>query len=225
MRNFNILNLFCILSSILLFTLVSCSSESIQIKQQEQSEQQNQQSDIVTGYDNILSIGDSFYSDNLSDGNGKIEVTITDARIYNSLCEAGIALNDTFDYTLIDGINYDKKNDNFLDNDVLLVLTFNIKNIDAKSESHKSEPELYGEYDFRADALGGCTESNRIYFSNHDKMESHYYAFNLMPDETIQFDFGYLVHTNSTPLDKIYFETAATPENGTIVDLKLGEIK
>ena len=201
--------------------LTGCSSGYIQIDNNEQQSTSNQTSE--SGFENILTIGDKFYPYNLYDGSGKMEATIKEAKVIHSLSQADISLNDCFEYTLIDGINYDKKSDSFIDKNALVLVTFSITNLDAISKAHNTDPDLYSEYDFRADALGGCTGGGRVYFSDHDELKSHYYAFNLMPGETKQFVCGYLVDLNVTQLEKINFETAATPENGTIINLGLGD--
>lgn len=209
------------LISVYFCILTGCSSGYIQIDNNEQQTISIQPSE--SGFDNILTIGDKFDPYNLYDGSGNMEATIKGAKIFYSLSQANIKLNDCFEYTLIDGVNYDEDSDCLIDENALVLVTFEITNLSAISKSHDTDPDLYSEYDFRADALGGCTGGGRVYFSMHDDLKSHYYAFNLKPGETKQFIMGYLVDLSSTPLGNICFETAATPENGTIINLNLGD--
>ena len=48
-------------------------------------------------------------------------------------------------------------------------------------------------------------------------------GFHLEPGSTTQIVCGYLVDLHGTSLDKITFNTAATPENGAIINLNLGD--
>ena len=175
-------------------------------------------------------LGERFYAKNLvkSHGSGEIYMTIDRAEVFETLAEAGIALEDTFPDSVVDGIQYDQASGTFRGNRVIVTLHFTVENVNATSAAHAREPESYGEYDFRVDALGACTEGPNFYFSKHDACSAHYYAFHLEPGETTEFEVSYLVYWSDITSDKdtalkhVQFETAYPVTYGTTVDLNLG---
>lgn len=175
-------------------------------------------------------LGERFYAKNLvkSHGSGEIYMTIDRAEVFETLAEAGIALEDTFPDSVVDGIQYDQASGTFRGDRVIVTLHFTVENVNATSPEHAREPESYGEYDFRVDALGTCTEGPNFYFSKHDACSAHYYAFHLEPGETTEFEVSYLVYWSDITSDKdtalkhVQFETAYPVTYGTTVDLNLG---
>lgn len=174
-------------------------------------------------YPIYVDLGESFFAENLiiPFGSGVINATINKAEVFHNLRDAGIELEETFPYTVVDGMNYDTESDTFLNNRVLVKLYFTIENVNATSSEHANEPEKYNEYDFRIDGLGGCTEGSYIYFNKHDECNSHYSTFHLDPGNTTELEVAYLVHLGEIALDSVQFVTAYPYENGTIVDLDL----
>ena len=177
-----------------------------------------------------VALGERFYAKTLVEppaGSGEIYVTIDRAEVFATLAEAGIALEDTFPDSVVDGIQYDQASGTFRGNRVIVTLHFTVENVNATSPEHAREPEFYEEYDFRADALGGCTEGSKIYFSKHDACSGSYYAFHLEPGETTEFEVSYLVYWSNIASDKdtalkhVQFETAYPVTFGTTVDLNL----
>ena len=168
-------------------------------------------------------LGERFYAKNLvqSHGSGEIYVTIDRAEVFTTFAEAGIALEDTFPYSVVDGMHYDQASGKLLHNGVIVTLHFTVENVNATSPEHAWEPELYEEYDFRADALGACTEGPNFYFSKHDACSGSYYAFHLEPGETTEFEVSYLVRLENVPLESVVFQTADTKNRGPWVDLNL----
>ncbi len=169
-------------------------------------------------------LGERFYSKNLVKppaGSGEIYVTIDRAEVFTTLAEAGIALEDTFPYSVVDGMHYDQASGKLLHDGVIVPLHFTVENVNATSPQHAWEPEFYEEYDFRVDALGACTEGPNFYFSKHDACSAHYYAFHLEPGETTEFEVSYLVRLENVPLESVVFQTADTKNGGPWVDLNL----
>ena len=128
----------------------------------------------------------------------------------------------------MDGIQYDQASGTFRGDRVIVTLHFTVENVNATSPEHAREPESYGEYDFRVDALGTCTEGPNFYFSKHDVCSGNYFAFHLEPGETTEFEVSYLVYWSDITSDKdtalkhVQFETAYPVTYGTTVDLNLG---
>lgn len=175
-------------------------------------------------------LGERFYAKSLVQpprGSGEIYVTIDRAEVFATLAEAGIALEDTLPDSVVDGIQYDQASGTFRGDRVIVTLHFTVENVNATSPEHAWEPEFYEEYDFRADALGACTEGPNFYFSKHDACSAHYYAFHLEPGETTEFEASYLVNWSEIASDKdtalkhVQFETTYPVTLGTTVDLNL----
>ncbi len=181
------------------------------------------QEEAKQDYPIYVGLGESFFAENLilPFGNGVINATINKAEVFQNLKDAGIELEETFPYSVEDGVNYDTESDIFLNNRVLVKLYFTIENVNATSPEHADEPERYNEYDFRVDGLGGCTEGPIVYFNKHDEHDSSYYTFHLEPGETTELEVAYLVHLGEIALDSVQFVTAYPYEDGTIVDLNL----
>ena len=168
-------------------------------------------------------LGERFYAKNLvqSHGSGEIYVTIDRAEVFATFAEAGIALEDTCPYSVVDGMHYDQASGKLLHDGVIVTLHFTVENVNATSPEHAWEPEFYEEYDFRVDALGACTEGPNFYFSKHDACSGSYYAFHLEPGETTEFEVSYLVRLENVPLESVVFQTADTKNGGPWVDLNL----
>ncbi len=169
-------------------------------------------------------LGERFYSENLVSppaGSGEIYVTVDRAEVFTTFAEAGIALEDTFPYSVVDGMHYDQASGKLLHDGVIVTLHFTVENVNATSPEHAWEPEFYEEYDFRVDALGACTEGPNFYFSKHDACSGSYYAFHLEPGETTEFEASYLVRLENVPLESVVFQTADTKNRGPWVDLNL----
>ena len=168
-------------------------------------------------------LGERFYAKNLvqSHGSGEIYVTIDRAEVFTTFAEAGIALEDTCPYSVVDGMHYDQASGKLLHDGVIVTLHFTVENVNATSPWHATDPEFYEEYDFEIDALGGCTEGITFYFSKHDACSGSYYAFHLEPGETTEFEVSYLVRLENVPLESVVFQTADTKNGGPWVDLNL----
>ena len=175
-------------------------------------------------------LGERFYSENLVSppaGSGEIYVTVDRAEVFTTFAEAGIALEDTFPYSVVDGMHYDQASGKLLHDGVIVTLHFTVENVNATSPWHATDPEFYEEYDFEIDALGGCTEGITFYFSKHDVCSGNYFAFHLEPGETTEFEVSYLVRWSEIASDKdtalkhVQFETAYPVTLGTTVDLNL----
>ena len=174
-------------------------------------------------------LGERFYAKNLvqSHGGGEIYVTVDRAEVFATFAEAGIALEDTCPYSVVDGMHYDQASGKLLHDGVIVTLHFTVENVNATSPWHATDPEFYEEYDFVIDALGGCTEGITFYFSKHDVCSGNYFAFHLEPGETTEFEVSYLVRWSEIASDKdtalkhVQFETAYPVTLGTTVDLNL----
>lgn len=235
--------LICATLTFTLLLLNSCSFNDIEIEKTSKEETVYDSNAVVSTSDNssisapdssvheeakqeypiYVGLGESFFAKNLilPSGSGVINATINKAEVFHSLKDASIVLEETFPYSIEDGMNYDADSDTFLNNRVLVKLYFTIENVDATSPEHADEPERYNEYDFRADGLGGCTDGPIVYFNKHDEHDSSYYTFHLEPGETTELEVAYLVYLGEIALDSVQFVTAYPYENGTIVDLNL----
>ena len=211
-----------------ILSLCGCASQSIQIKDTS-TEESNKNDQIIAENDKIpdperdTEMGEKFLAKNLivDGGSGEIYMSVDNAKVYDSLSEAGIKSEDCFE--IVDGLNYDAQTDSFLGERKLVLLEFTIENIDATSRSNADSPERFGKYDFRVDDFGGCANGPLVYSDKHGEVSSHYMGFHLEPGSTTQIVCGYLVDLHGTSLDKITFNTAATPENGAIINLHLGD--
>ena len=175
-------------------------------------------------------LGERFYAKTLVEpphGSGEIYVTIDRAEVFTTFAEAGIALEDTCPYSVVDGMHYDQASGKLLHDGVIVTLHFTVENVNATSPWHATDPEFYEEYDFEIDALGGCTEGITFYFSKHDACSGNYFAFHLEPGETTEFEVSYLVRWSEIASDKdtalkhVQFETSYPVTLGTTVDLNL----
>ena len=215
-------------TALLILSLCGCASQSIQIKDASTVESNNN-NQIIAENDKIPNpqkdtvMGERFLAKNLivDGGSGEIYMSVDNAKVYDSLSEAGIKPEDCFE--IVDGLNYKVQEDSFLDGRKLVILEFTVENIDATSRSNADSPERFGKYDFRVDDFGGCTNGPVIYSNKHEEVSSHYMGFHLEPGSTTHILCGYLVDLRGTSLDKINFNTAATPENGAIINLNLGD--
>lgn len=236
--------LLCTALTSALLLLNACSFSDIEIEKIPQGDSVSENNAVVSAPDNAeasdsgssaqeeakqeyplyVDMGESFFAENLilPFGSGVIHATINKAEVFHSLKDAGIVLEETFSYSIEDGMNYDAESDTFLNNRVLVKLYFTIENVDATSPEHADEPERYNEYDFRVDGLGGCTEGPIVYFNKHDEHDSSYYTLHLEPGEKTEIEVAYLVYLGEITLDSVQFVTAYPYENGTIVDLNLG---
>lgn len=213
----------------LLLTLCGCSNDiKIQTTSDLNSERNGQ---IIDNNEKIpdpaqdTKMGERFLAKNLiiDGGSGEIYMSVDSAKVYNTLSDAGLSENDLFESSLLDGMNYDAQTGEFLNNRILLLVNFTVENIDATSREHAVEPEKYDKYDFRVDSFGGCTEGPVIYSDKHGEVSAHYCGFHLEPGESTQIICGYLVDLRNVLLNDVKFNTAATPENGAIIDLNLGD--
>lgn len=112
-------------------------------------------------------IGDKLFAENLvmNGGSGTIYWTINKAEAFKTAQDAGLQLDDMFSGEFADGINWNAAENTFTDNYVLVMLHITIENVDAISRDYAEEPEKYDKYDFRVDALGGCSYGPLMYFS------------------------------------------------------------
>ena len=168
-------------------------------------------------------IGDKLFAENLvmNGGSGTIYWTINKAEAFKTAQDAGLQLDDMFSGEFADGINWNAAENTFTDNYVLVMLHITIENVDAISRDYAEEPEKYDKYDFRVDALGGCSYGPLMYFSKMGECSAHPRAFHLEPGESTEMDAGYLVDLREIDLKEVTFNTAATPEYGTIIALNL----
>lgn len=224
-----------ILTSVIssLIVLNGCALSSIEIKNTSESNmEQDAQIDneqIIINNDKIpnppkdTSLGERFLAKNLilDGGSGEIYMTVNSAKAFDNLSNAGVSIDKTFE--LYDGFNYDSNTGDFLKNRVLVIVNFTVENINATSRAHACEPEKYSEYDFRVDDFGACTSGPIAYSSELGEVPVHPLAFHIEPNETKEIECGYLVDLDEVNLEDICFETAATKENGTIIDLHLGD--
>ena len=58
-------------------------------------------------------------------------MTIDRAEVFATLAEAGIALEDTFPDSVVDGIQYDQASGTFRGNRVIVTLHFTVENVNA----------------------------------------------------------------------------------------------
>lgn len=212
----------------LLLTLCGCSNG---IKIQTTSDLNSETNDqIIKNNDKIpdpaqdTKMGERFLAKNLiiDGGSGEIYMSVDSAKVYNTLSDADLSKNDLFGDSLFDGMNYDAQTGEFLNNRILVLVNFTVENIDAVSREYADEPSKYDKYDFRVDAFGGCTEGPVVYSDKHGEVNAHYFGFHLEPGESTQIICGYLVDLRNVSLNDVMFNTAATPENGGIIDLNLG---
>mgnify|MGYP004551733997 FL=1 len=168
-------------------------------------------------------IGDKLFAENLvmNGGSGTIYWTINKAEAFKTAQDAGLQLDDMFSGEFADGINWNAAENTFTDNYVLVILHITIENVDAISRDYAEEPEKYDKYDFRVDALGVCSYGPLMYFSKMGECSAHPSAFHLEPGESTEMDAGYLVDLREIDLKEVTFNTAATPEYGTIIALNL----
>lgn len=231
------------IATIFLFTLNACSFKDVQIEKIQQEDSMSKNSAVVSEHDNsgasvsdssvqeeakqeypiYVDLGESFFAENLilPFGSGVINATINKAEVFHSLKDAGIKLEETFPYSIEDGMNYNADIDAFLDNHVLVKLHFTIESVNATSPLFADDPERYNEYDFRVDGLGGCTEGPIVYFNKHDEHDSSYYTLHLEPGEKTEIEVAYLVDLDNVNLESVQFVTAYPIENGIIVNLEL----
>lgn len=231
------------IATIFLFTLNACSFKDVQIEKIQQEDSMSKNNAVVSEHDNsgasvsdssvqeetkqeypiYVDLGESFFAENLilPFGSGVINATINKAEVFHSLKDAGIKLEETFPYSIEDGMNYNADIDAFLDNHVLVKLHFTIESVNATSPLFADDPERYNEYDFRVDGLGGCTEGPIVYFNKHDEHDSSYYTLHLEPGEKTEIEVAYLVDLDNVNLESVQFVTAYPIENGIIVNLEL----
>lgn len=174
-------------------------------------------------------IGDTLFAENLvmNGGSGTIYWSIDKAEVFETAQDAGLQLDDMYASEFLkghsgdEGVTWDVEKETFTDNYVLVMLHITIENVDAISRSYAEEPEKYDKYDFRVDALGGCSYGPLMYFNKMGECSVHRSAFHLEPGESTEIEAGYLVDLREIDLKDVTFSTAATPENGTIIDLNL----
>lgn len=212
--------------------LSACSMNDVQVEKiyNESSAFQNNASDFSmqegssSDLPETAALGETLFAENLvmNGGSGTINWSIDKAEVYETMQDAGLQLDDMFADEFADGVNWDSTKETFTDNRVLVMLHITIENVDAVSREHAEDPEKYDKYDFRVDALGSCSYGPLMYFSKMGECSVHLCAFHLEPGESTKIAAGYLVDLRNVSLKDVTFNTAATPKNGTIINLNLG---
>lgn len=170
-------------------------------------------------------IGDKLFAENLvmNGGSGTIYWTINKVEAFETMQDAKLQLEDMYasEFCITDEYIWDAANETFSDRHTLVMLYMTIENVDAISRAYAEEPEKYDIHDFRVDSLGGCSYGPLRYFDKMGECSVNSRAFHLEPGESIEIKVGYLVNTDEIDLKDVNFTTAATPENGTVIDLNL----
>lgn len=145
----------------------------------------------------VIDTESEFYD---NDVEGRLQYKIIGAKVYHSLDEAGISINDC---TEPDTNLFEDDNDRLKDGWCMLVLDVAVKNIDAEYHYKNWDESI-----FRADSIYLVTKdgndvepvSDLCYFSMHDKCEEHHFAYRLLKEESCEFQVGHIVAETDLPI-------------------------